>query len=193
MSERWLSQEHSAMAAQSILDAATGLFVEHGVSAVGMADVAKAAGCSRQTLYRYFSSRQDLHLAFVHREAVRLATQVSAEVGSIKDPAERLVRTIVTLLDEVRSTDYLAAWFKEGETDVTTRIVSSTTMIEELSLSFFARPAEGQASDHTIALTRWCIRVMLSMLITPGADKDDERHMLEQFVAPLVRAAVPAH
>jgi len=37
-----------------ILDAAGELFAARGVSAVEMTDIARAAGCSRATLYRYF-------------------------------------------------------------------------------------------------------------------------------------------
>jgi AcrR family transcriptional regulator len=185
----WLREEHSALAAQNILDAATRLFVEQGVSAVGMADVAKAAGCSRQTLYRYFDSRQDLHLAFAHREAARLVTLVSQEVGSISDPGERLVVIIVALLREVRTTDYLAAWFQSGEPALAAELANSSTMLESLALSFFA---DAPPSDRALQLTRWCIRVTLALLITPGADANDERRLLELFVAPLVKTSVSA-
>ena len=185
----WLREEHSALAAQNILDAATRLFVEQGVNAVGMADVAKAAGCSRQTLYRYFDSRQDLHLAFAHREAERLVTLVSQEVGPIADPSERLVAIIVALLREVRTTDYLAAWFRSGEPALAAELANSSTMLESLALSFFA---DAPPSERGVQLTRWCIRVTMSLLITPGADDDDERTLLEMFVAPLAKAGVAA-
>lgn len=32
-----------------------------------MADVARAAGCSRATLYRYFADRDELRLAYMDR------------------------------------------------------------------------------------------------------------------------------
>lgn len=184
----WLREQRSTLAAENILDAATQLFVDRGVSAVGMGDIATAAGCSRQTLYRYFDSRQDLHLAFAHREAVRLVSLVSHEVASISDPGERLVATIVALLREVRSTDYLAAWFREGESDLTAKIANSSPMIEALALSFF----DGAPTERATQLTRWCIRVTMSLLITPGADADDEQRSLELFVAPLVKAGASA-
>ncbi len=186
----WLREEHSALAAQNILDAATQLFIERGVSAVGMGDVAKAAGCSRQTLYRYFDSRQDLHLAFAHREAVRLVTLVAAEVASIDDPGERLVAIIIALLREIRTTDYLAAWFRNGEPALAAEIANSSQIIEALALSFIAQP--GPTSEKARQLTRWCIRVTMSLLITPGADDADEQQSLEMFLAPLVKTGASA-
>ncbi len=185
----WLRDEHSALAAENILDAASRLFVEKGVSAVGMADVANAAGCSRQTLYRYFSSRHDLHLAFAHREAVRLVTLVADEVRAIRNPADRLVAIIIALLREVRTTEHLAAWFRSGEPALAAELANSPSVLDSLALSFLG---DTPPSDRAIQLTRWCIRVTMSLLITPGTDDADERRSLELFVAPLVKSGASA-
>ena len=85
MAGRALVREYNELAAERILDVAARLFVEHGVARVGMADVAKAAGCSRATLYRYFDSREALRIAYIHREARRLERDLAAallETGS---------------------------------------------------------------------------------------------------------------
>ena len=73
-----------------ILDAAGRLFAERGVAAVGMAEIAEAAGCSRATVYRTYENRHMLRLAFVQREARRLGVAVAAKVRRIDDPARRL-------------------------------------------------------------------------------------------------------
>ena len=96
---------------------------------------------------------------------------------------------IVALLREVRTTDYLAAWFRSGEPALAAELANSSTMLESLALSFFA---DAPPSERGVQLTRWCIRVTMSLLITPGADVDDERTLLEMFVAPLAKAGVAA-
>ena len=53
-------------------DAAEELFTRHDPGSVGMNEIAKAAGCSRATLYRYFENREALYTAYVHRESYRL-------------------------------------------------------------------------------------------------------------------------
>ena len=59
----WRREEDSGPAVDKILEAAERAFVELGVSAAGMAEIARFAGCSRGTLYRYFENRHALHLA----------------------------------------------------------------------------------------------------------------------------------
>lgn len=50
-----------------ILDAAYELFSRNGIQAVGIDAVISRSGIARQTLYRHFTSKQDLVLAFLER------------------------------------------------------------------------------------------------------------------------------
>jgi hypothetical protein len=44
-------------------------------------------------------------------------------------------------------------------------------------------------SDDLARRARWLIRVLTSLLISPGRDADDERAMLEDFVVPMMAPA----
>lgn len=50
----------------TILNAGMNLFLEEGLAEVHMKDVARKAGVSRATLYRYYPSKEDLALAIEH-------------------------------------------------------------------------------------------------------------------------------
>ena len=63
----WLSERRIEVAADRILDAAEELFTRHDPGSVGMNEIAKAAGCSRATLYRYFENREALRTAYLNR------------------------------------------------------------------------------------------------------------------------------
>jgi AcrR family transcriptional regulator len=52
-----------------IMDAGHQLFLERGIVAVEMKDISAAARISRATLYRYFSSKQELAFAILKHEA----------------------------------------------------------------------------------------------------------------------------
>lgn len=179
---QWLRAEHASLAAEQILDAAGALFAEHGVAAVAMADVATAAGCSRATLYRYFDSRDALRSAYVHREARRIGAEVARRLGAEDEPRDRLVRAMAESLRLVREDSTLAAWFTAGDAGATARLAQSSAVIETLVARFL-----GDGEDpETRRRARWVVRVLVSLLAQPEADGDDERHVLEQFVAPVV-------
>lgn len=181
----WLRDERTEAAAEKILDAAADLFARRGVATTGMSDVAKAAGCSRATLYRYFDGRGALHRAFVHREARRLGEQVAADVAGIADPAQRVTEAILSSVRRVRETPTLAAWFEVGDAGIASELASTSEVIEVLGTSFLA--GVGGSDGDRAALprqARWVVRVIVSLLTVPGADADDERAMVEQFVVP---------
>lgn len=186
----WLSDERGEVAAGKILDAAAALFVERGVSATGMAEVAKAAGCSRATLYRYFENRRALHRSFVHREALELGKRIAVTVAPIGDPGERVTEAVLMAIREVRATPTLAAWFGLGDAGLASELASTSEVIEVLGTSFLADV--WNADDVEIARrARWLVRAIVSLLTVPGTDPDDERAMVEQFLVPAVLPPEP--
>ncbi|MEV0247728.1 helix-turn-helix domain-containing protein [Nocardia sp. NPDC050712] len=177
----WLRDERTDAAVERILDAAGRLFAEHGVADTGMAEVARAAGCSRATVYRYFDNRQALRLAFVHREARRLSAEVTEQVAAVADPAERIVAAMLAAVHAVRADPLLIAWFTPANAGFAGDIGHSSEVIESMAAHFL-----GNGSAEPPLLARWITRVIVSLLTVPGRDAAEERALLEQFVAPLL-------
>ncbi|WP_067572239.1 TetR/AcrR family transcriptional regulator [Nocardia acidivorans] len=187
MSRDWLSDDRADLAAERILDAAAALFAEHGVTAVGMGDIAKAAGCSRATLYRYFENRQAVRLAFVHRETRRIAAHVVHQVREIADPGERIVAAMLAAVHEVRAEPLLIAWFRPGEAGAAGRISQDSEVIESIAAGLFT-PTDLTDPERS-RLARWLTRIIVSLLSAPGRDDAEERSMLDEFVAPIISRA----
>ncbi|MGV9862445.1 TetR/AcrR family transcriptional regulator [Rhodococcus koreensis] len=186
MNADWMRDERPRLAAERILDVAAQLYVEKGIAAVGMADVARAAGCSRATLYRYFDSRQALQLAFVHREARRIGALVAEEVSGVGDPKDAIVEATLAAIRLVRADPALAAWFQLGDSGLAAQIAHSSDVIESLGAAFLGQA--GFSGAETSRKARWLVRVIVSLLTVPGIDDADERTLLEQFVAPALAA-----
>ncbi len=178
----WLQAEREALASEQLLDAAGRLFAERGVASVTMADVAGAAGCSRATLYRYFENRTALRRAFVHRETRRVAAVVAREVEGLSDERERLVAAMVSALAQVRSDPTLAAWFSTGGAGTAAQVAAASEVIGGLAASFLGDGADPDVRRRA----RWVVRVMVSLLVQPEVDLDEERLVLEQLVVPVV-------
>ena len=174
------------MVADRILDAAGKLFAARGVAGVGMSEIAQAAGCSRATLYRYFDSREALLIAYVQREARAAGTQLAALTGDIPDPRERLLAGVTHALSMVRASPALSAWF--GATTLGVRAAESSDVVRAMTAAFLVSLDAGDAAAPAAAESRarWLVRVLTSLLVSPGRDADDERAMLEEFVVPVL-------
>jgi AcrR family transcriptional regulator len=88
-------------ARERILDAAYELFSRHGIQAVGIDAVISRSGVARQTLYRHFTSKQDLVLAFPERREQEWTRRwLEGEVRRrADDPSSRLL-AIFDVFDE---------------------------------------------------------------------------------------------
>ena len=76
----------------------------------------------------------------------------------------------------------MSAWFAGtavgAEAAVESEVVTATAARFLRSLGDEGYDIEDRA--------RWLVRVIASLLLTPGRDADDERRMLASFVAPLM-------
>lgn len=181
----WLASRRAEVATDRILDAAGELFAGADVSTVGMNEIARAAGCSRATLYRYFENREALHTAYVHREAYRLYQQISELIDGIADPRERLIAGLTTSMRLVRESPALSSWFATNDSPIGAEMAEQSEVIQALSSAFLLSLGPDDP-DVVHRRARWLVRVLTSLLIFPGHDPDDERAMLEEFVVPLV-------
>ncbi|MCB1005368.1 MAG: TetR/AcrR family transcriptional regulator [Acidimicrobiales bacterium] len=87
---------------RQIVDAAYDAVAVHGIARLSLADVAKRAGLSRQTLYRYFPSKDDLLDAVVAREEERFRDRIRVAVDGTGEPVEAVRAALATTLEAVR-------------------------------------------------------------------------------------------
>jgi AcrR family transcriptional regulator len=186
----WLGRRRTDVAADRILDAAAELFAMQPPGSVGMLEIAKAAGCSRATLYRYFENREALHTAYVHREAYALHHLLLERIADISDSRERLVAGFLTSLDLVRQRPALKSWFATSAAPIGAEIAEHSDVIKAMGAAFvvsLGSRSEIDPADPAIdRKARWLVRIMTSLLIFPGRDADDERAMVEESLVPIV-------
>jgi len=163
------------------------LFTRHDPGSVGMNEIARAAGCSRATLYRYFENRDALRTAYVSRETHRLFEAVGEQIRDIEDPRERLVAGIVAALRLVRESPALSAWFATTAPPIGAELAEQSDVIAALAAAFVSSLGAGHPAN-VAGRGRWLVRIITSLLIFPGHDEADEREMLAEFVAPVVMA-----
>ena len=87
---------------QRLLAAALEAATIHGISKLSMGDVARRAELSRQTLYRYFPSKDALLAAVVTTETTQLIDQVVGAARDLDDPRASLEAGLLAALRVVR-------------------------------------------------------------------------------------------
>jgi AcrR family transcriptional regulator len=100
---------HRAQQRTLIQRAAVDLATERGLSSVGMVDVARRAGISRATLYKYFSSVEAVLASFMIGEVEREHAALGQLLSTLDDPLDRLHAVLVHLLEYFSSPGHLTA------------------------------------------------------------------------------------
>lgn len=174
--DRTWTEHRSDAALEAILTAAQDLFSQHGPAKVSMAQVAKAAGCSRATLYRYFDNRLALQVAFAGREAHQIVGLATAKTAGIDDPGERACETLMQVIAEVRSRPTLDAWTAPDQQPYLLALLSDAPWTEALV---------APAGDRDVIA--WVLRSIMGLLACPAPGEETERRLVRRFVAPLLQ------
>jgi AcrR family transcriptional regulator len=155
-----------------ILDAAFGADRDFGISRTTVEDVAQRAGLSRQTVYRYFPSKDHLVLALVLREEEKFIEGTRAAFRSEDDLEAAFVRAITFCLEYAREhplLDRLLATDQETFLPyLTTRSLPVIVRAREalLELVMERRPESG--ADALRPILDAAIRATISYILTPS-------------------------
>jgi AcrR family transcriptional regulator len=177
----WLATERSELGAERILDAAAQLFAHQGIRRPGMEDIARAAGCSRATVYRYFENKPALLRAFVHREARDVTEQVARQLEHGANQRDVVVDAVVATLAAVRARPYLEPWYSGGATDLL-EVFRESPVIAALASGFLS----SRGGEPDADLGRWLLRIVMSFLREPGESPEDEQRLIERFLLPVL-------
>jgi AcrR family transcriptional regulator len=176
-SEDWLAGgDRHELAAERIFAAAADLIARRGLDRFDLDSLARAAHCSRATIYRHAGGKAQIRDEVLARSARRINGAVVAAVKDLTG-VDRVVEAITVALREIRS-DPVA-----GQVFSPSRPGDAALLADSGMLARFAGESVGLNPDDTTA-SQWINRVTLSLLFWPGRDEAAETAMLEAFVAP---------
>jgi AcrR family transcriptional regulator len=160
--------------ADAVLDAAADCYLRLGVTKTTAADIARAAGMSRATLYRRFASHEAIFMAVLERESAAMAAEASAHLAGLADPAERLIESMVFCLSRIRDRPVHAAIFGgDSATWAAGRAIRMEALrrIGETAIRPLLGPAidDGALPPAAVSdLVDWILRILLSYAAIPG-------------------------
>ncbi|MGH2534847.1 MAG: TetR/AcrR family transcriptional regulator [Thermomicrobiales bacterium] len=109
-----LGRPRSTEADQAILDAAFKLLVEQGYARMSMEGVAVEAGVGKTTIYRRYSSKQELIVAVIERF---IPVEGMFEVGNTKAQLVEVLRRVIHFLVDLHGTRLIGTLLVEEPTN----------------------------------------------------------------------------
>ncbi len=180
----------------TILAAARRCYLERGIAATGMKEVADSAGLARSTVYRYFPNRDDLLVATIKIEMEELNGFIRGKLAQYPDPADQLVEGLIVAVREIPRRPLLRAVFASAEDSRARQVVWSSDVIvhfgEELMDHVITPASEAGLLQDAVRpeiLVEWVYRLLLSFLTLPSnwIRTDDElRSTLRALLVPVL-------
>jgi AcrR family transcriptional regulator len=181
-----------AEAIERILDAADKIIDERG-SAMRIADVARALGVTRQTVYRYFPGTQALLVASAMRSADGFLDRMAAHLEGVTDPVVAITEGMAFAVEELASdnqVEFVLNQRHRGGQKVS--IVSDTalafgrSMLHRYDIDWERYGFDEAGLDE---LNEFSLRVLHSFLADPGRPPrsgDDLRRYLSRWIGPAI-------
>jgi TetR/AcrR family transcriptional repressor of uid operon len=188
-------------ATDALLDSAGDLLAERGIRGWTIDDVAARAGLGRATVYRRFSSREELVRASMTREARRFFAVIAGSVEGVDPLEEKVVRGFVAGLRLARSSPLGLLLRRDApaavsllRSEILLQAAADALIERYATLGGVAPGAPGRARVEAVA--DGLIRLGLSFVLVPGAtsDLDDDLRAVEHLgaiIRPLVTGRGP--
>ena len=172
-----------------ICSAAFDCFNRLGIERTTMSDIARTAGITRPTLYKYFKNKTDVVFTAVDREAYRFAESVVTYARQFPTIEERIIETIVYVVAEFPRAPNLSLVLQDGMGET----LRARAFSDEATLVFSQMTAEPlieirpELEEAGVEITEIMSRFAISMVLFPGqysTDLDGLRRLIVKRILP---------
>jgi AcrR family transcriptional regulator len=181
---------------EALLDAAYDAALAGDWDRVRMADVARAAGVSRQTLYYEFGSKDALAEALALREAARwIAGAEAAVAGHDGTPAQAVAASTQWTLEEAARNPLLKAVLTDDVGGLLPYLTTRAEHLQEAARAHCSQHLTAHRPDlapELVALVAdTVVRLQFSHLLLPGGRPEQVAHDLAVLVEALIEGRNP--
>jgi AcrR family transcriptional regulator len=176
--------------------AAAGKAIDERGADVGIADVARTLGVTRQTVYRYFPSTDALLVAAATHAATDFLERLAAHLEGLTDPVEATAEAIATALEWLPKDKIIGLLVVPGQANAHIESVTSevalqfaNAMLRRFDVDWaamgFTDPELDQLAEHLL-------RIIQSFVLDPGRPPrtgEDQRRYLRRWVGSAVGIA----
>ncbi|MBF6278353.1 TetR family transcriptional regulator [Nocardia sp. 852002-20019_SCH5090214] len=182
---------------ERILDAALRQFEVVGISRTTVEDITRRARLARVTLYRHFSSKDQIVEAVILRELGRFLGELEREVSGQATLEDKIVEGFVFTLAAVRGHALLNRLLETEPESLLPFLTVDAGGLIEIASSFLTDQLARELVDvrpnrELHAVSELTVRVILSFILTPSAHipldtADDARRFARRHLLPRLR------
>lgn len=182
---------------ERLLDAAEGCLTQFGPQKTSMEDVARAAGMSRATVYRYFENRDALLLGVASRQSANLAADAISYLSRFDNISDWLVEGLLFTLRELPKRPVFASLVTSLDSRASGSLFLGSTGLIQIGVNVL-RPMFANAKEQGLLrddidldmLIEWLLRVLWTYLNAPSQAAADEEGMRKLFHMMLIPAVL---
>lgn len=184
----------------TVLAAAERCIQRHGISKTTMDDIAREAGMSRPSVYRYFSDREELLLALTAAHSQALTKKAQKFIDRQETVADGIVEGLLYIADHGHRDEFTRFLVARDDSEFSRR-VGSTNAFATLAAEFwdpFLNESEARGelkpglNRSEIHIWLGSVGLLLMSLFEQNARKPHEyRDFLHTFVAPAFVPGAP--
>jgi AcrR family transcriptional regulator len=182
---------------ERLLDAAEGCLTQFGPQKTSMEDVARAAGMSRATVYRYFENRDALLLGVASRQSANLAADAISYLSRFDNISDWLVEGLLFTLRELPKRPVFASLVTSLDSRASGSLFLGSAGLTQIGVNVL-RPMFANAKEQGLLrddidldmLIEWLLRVLWTYLNAPSQAAADEEGMRKLFHMMLIPAVL---
>ena len=186
---------------ERIISAAYDCFERFGIPKTTMEDIARGAKSSRQSVYRYFTGKEDILDAICCREAVKINIAVRAQIRRDMDFPALLTEALFVIITEGNKNTYLRQLVEVPATQ--SLATNPRSRLYRLNVGYWHELMQRSLQRGELAvdisldeIIGWLLMMqsVLQLRLADGLiDETDLRRVIRRFtVAPLLKSAQTA-
>lgn len=187
----------------AVAAAAVQCFARYGPQRTSMADIADAAGISRQSIYRTFATRGDLLEYVITQRITAMGERVARSFEAFGSLEDALVEGSIIALKTGQADELFVDLVEKGtEHSIEQFLFRSTGAVKEMMLGLWTpllreARAQGQLDPELTddEIVAWIQQVHTILIMLDERDAERQRFMLRKFLVPSLlgrRASAPA-
>lgn len=138
------------MKEEQIINAARELFKTYGFKKVSMDEIARKAGVTKRTVYKYFSSKQELLKFFINEELINMKKIIEETEKKYSNFFECIHECIYRLLEYKHKRKFLKSIIEEAEMLNDEKIIKEIAVIDEQIQQYIREKLEYAVKEEYI-------------------------------------------